>query len=314
MMVFNARNLTDADAKTLEGRLSLNENDLVTRAKLVGYYGARQFRTPGAAAARAKHVLWLISNSPECGLLEREGIGIGPETATAYRKGKVTWLEHLKKNPENLLMLSHSASYFLIHDRDLAISSLIKARALDPENPEWPSRLGRALLLNSRSASRQTGMTSAVKALAAFQRAYLLSSSRGQRQLLPSLAKAALWANRQQEAEDYALRILDYNGDARLFHHGNTVLGLLAVENGDVLKASQHLIEAGSVTGSATLNSFGPDMTLARQLLEHGQSNVVLEYLSLCSRFWEHDRGRLDSWVEVIEQGGIPDFGSNERY
>ena len=52
-------------------------------------------------------------------------------------------------------------------------------------------------------------------------------------------------------------------------------------------------------------------MTLARDLLEHGETDAVLEYLSLCSKFWELGRGDLDRWIAQIKDGTTPDFGRN---
>ena len=66
---------------------------------------------------------------------------------------------------------------------------------------------------------------------------------------------------------------------------------------------------AGATPGSPQLNSFGPNMTLAKELLEKGQSEVVLQYLALCKKFWKMDRGQLDEWSATIRGGGIPDFG-----
>ncbi len=37
-------------------------------------------------------------------------------------------------------------------------------------------------------------------------------------------------------------------------------------------------------------------MTLAKELVERGQSAVVLQYLALCKNFWKMDRGKLDEW------------------
>lgn len=52
-------------------------------------------------------------------------------------------------------------------------------------------------------------------------------------------------------------------------------------------------------------------MTLAKELLDEGQSGVVLQYLGLCQNLWKTDRGRLDQWSATVRRGGIPDFGAN---
>jgi hypothetical protein len=52
-------------------------------------------------------------------------------------------------------------------------------------------------------------------------------------------------------------------------------------------------------------------MSLAKELLEAGESEVVLEYFQLCGEFWIYGEQRLATWTEVVNEGGIPDFGSS---
>ena len=55
-------------------------------------------------------------------------------------------------------------------------------------------------------------------------------------------------------------------------------------------------------------------MSLAKDLLEKGERDTVLEYFKLCRKFWEMERGRLDQWTQEIKSGKIPDFGANLVY
>jgi hypothetical protein len=89
------------------------------------------------------------------------------------------------------------------------------------------------------------------------------------------------------------------------------VRGLVALRSGNVEQAAKDLIEAGKTTGSPQLDSFGPNMILASELLDKGQRDAVLEYLSLCKNFWKLGGARLDGWIDVIKSGGKPDFGAN---
>jgi hypothetical protein len=49
-----------------------------------------------------------------------------------------------------------------------------------------------------------------------------------------------------------------------------TWLGLIAVHKNDIETARRELLESGKTPGSPTLNSFGPNMILAKELLEKG--------------------------------------------
>ena len=67
----------------------------------------------------------------------------------------------------------------------------------------------------------------------------------------------------------------------------NIVQGRLALKAGDVEAAKKRLLAAGHSPGSPQMNSFGPNMTLARDLLAKGEKAVVLEYFDLCKKFWK---------------------------
>lgn len=94
-------------------------------------------------------------------------------------------------------------------------------------------------------------------------------------------------------------------------HDANILLGRVALRRGDIKKAKMHLIRAGKTPGSPQLDTFGPSMALARELLERGEQGIVLEYLDLCRAFWEMDRGRLAKWKAEIQHGRVPDFEAN---
>jgi hypothetical protein len=103
-----------------------------------------------------------------------------------------------------------------------------------------------------------------------------------------------------------------YHGN--LIYTANLVLGRIALAEEDVEKASGFLLRAGRTPGSPQLNSFGPNMTLARDLLEIGQKKAVLSYFDLVETFWEHGSAKLKQWREEIAAGKVPDFGPNLRY
>jgi hypothetical protein len=94
----------------------------------------------------------------------------------------------------------------------------------------------------------------------------------------------------------------------------NLVLGRIALREGQIEKAKDHLIEAGKSPGSPQMDTFGPNMSLAKDLLEKGEEEVVIEYLTLCKSFWEMNEGRLDEWIVLVKAGRIPNFGANLLY
>jgi hypothetical protein len=137
-------------------------------------------------------------------------------------------------------------------------------------------------------------------------------------------AKMSLAVGRTQEARQFAtdMMVLDEkysrgvpekaNGDA--VHDGHLVLGKIAVDEGQIEEAKRHLLAAGKSSGSPVLGSFGPNMSLAKDLLEKGEQETVLQYLKLCRVFWSYGSEKLDAWIKDIHAGRIPEFGGNLIY
>jgi hypothetical protein len=137
---------------------------------------------------------------------------------------------------------------------------------------------------------------------------------------LGQMATAALAAGAEDKAVAYAQELLrsaqqndqDWNyGNA--VHDGHMVLGLVAVRHGDIPAARQQLLDAGKSSGSPQLNSFGPNMALAKELIKKGERDTVLNYFTLCGAFWKMGKSRLDAWSETVRNGGMPEFGGNLR-
>lgn len=98
-------------------------------------------------------------------------------------------------------------------------------------------------------------------------------------------------------------------------HYANLYLGRIALERGDVREARTRLLAAGRTPGSPQLDDFGPDMTLADELLEHGESAVVLAYFRECDRFWGNkSKNRLNEWSAAVRAGRKPDFGKRSGH
>ncbi len=55
-------------------------------------------------------------------------------------------------------------------------------------------------------------------------------------------------------------------------------------------------------------------MSLAKDLLERGERETVLQYFELCRKFWQMGHDQLDQWTKDVNAGRIPDFGANLIY
>jgi len=128
---------------------------------------------------------------------------------------------------------------------------------------------------------------------------------------LTDLPKQALDAGALEKASSYAIELLqsanDNKGDwnyGNAIYDGNMVLGLVALRQGNIAEARRYLLESGKTPGSPQLDSFGPDLTLAQELLEMGERDAVLEFLTLCKGFWKMGAERLDAMAGEVRKGG----------
>jgi hypothetical protein len=91
-------------------------------------------------------------------------------------------------------------------------------------------------------------------------------------------------------------------------HDANRYLGLASLRSGNVEQAVMFLLRSGKSTGSPQLNSFGPDLNLAGELLKQGQVGPVRAYLVDVKRFWKMDNGQIDQWLAALERGERPEL------
>lgn len=91
-------------------------------------------------------------------------------------------------------------------------------------------------------------------------------------------------------------------------HDANRFLGLICLRNGNIDAAEQHLVKAGKSTGSPQLNTFGPELDLANEILKHGRVEPVRQYLQDIKKFWRMDNGQVAKWLASIEKGDKPEL------
>ncbi|HWU42733.1 MAG TPA: hypothetical protein VN132_04815 [Bdellovibrio sp.] len=136
-------------------------------------------------------------------------------------------------------------------------------------------------------------------------------------------ASQSMTAATAKDAKSYAETLLEmakgYEKDwnyGNAIHHGNLTLGRVALFDGNVEAAKKYLMLATKTSGSPQLHSFGPNMTLAKELLENGEKSAVLSYLDACLLFWKspHAKEQVDSWRQSMAKGKTPDFGGNLGY
>lgn len=138
---------------------------------------------------------------------------------------------------------------------------------------------------------------------------------------LRDAAKAYFEVKKYDEARKYAEQLLSLLKEkpkddsdviyGSAFYDSHIVLGRIDLINGKSELAIEHLFEAAKTPGDSALASFGPNMCLAKELLEKGYNKPVVTFLIGCKRFWKFEEGKIDKWLNEINAGLTPDFGLN---
>jgi tetratricopeptide (TPR) repeat protein len=130
---------------------------------------------------------------------------------------------------------------------------------------------------------------------------------------LDDAAELAYETEAYEKAKAYSLESLSLSGNYQYdwnygnsIHNSNMVLGRLSLKDGDIEKAKEYLLESAKSKGSPQLDSFGPSLKLANELLIAGERDVVLSYLHSISMFWEMDDGYVSQWITQIENNETP--------
>lgn len=138
---------------------------------------------------------------------------------------------------------------------------------------------------------------------------------------LNDAAKESFVVGKIEDAQKYAQELItllpQFQGNwnyGNAVQDANLVLGRIAVREGRIDDAKRYLLEAGKSPGSPQMDTFGPNMSLAKDLLEKGERKVVLEHFELCRKFWKMHNGQLDQWSQQVKDGKIPNFGANLVY
>jgi len=309
------RSLTSEEANELESALVKDPSDLRARFTLISYYSAH-FETP-MRAKKCEHVLWTIENIPESTLLHYLAQVRLYKPDSCFEKGTALWVKQLEANKGNLAVLRNAIDFFMVPDKSRAEMLIKQGAAVEPKNPEWPRQLGQLYSLQMSVSNGDARREFAKKAYDQFEQALTLTEDEQRNRLLRiELARTSFEAGETSRAVSFATGLLGELpkektpwARADLIHNAHLILGRAALRNGDVAEGKLQLIAAGQVDGSPVLSSFGPSMLLAKELLDKGERETVLEYFAEVGAFWKNQK--LQQWIATVKSGGIPDFGGN---
>ena len=202
--------------------------------------------------------------------------------------------------------------------KTLGVQSLERAIFMDPNNATW--RTYRIPILISRSNFKNFMPLTTTEAYSQVKQDMWVLTGFSRSAMLTYAAKLAVKASEWDDGLGYAQELLSSSTDPENWNYGNAVffgnmvLGEIALHQGTVDAAKAYLLAAGKTPGSPQLDSFGPNMSLAKDLFEAGEREAVLTFFDECRTFWKMDRGKLKQWADQVNSSRLPDFGANLIY
>jgi len=289
------------DAEVLLEQLKNAPGALETHVRLLGFTNSMKSIDPTWADVFVDQLRWCIDNEPRSELHALALFDVEPRSA-ASEAICAAWQAALARHPGNSTVLQHACLGLLRGGQvELARALFEQLQLLDPGNPDWLSTLGRCFSRCPEGAEF---------ALVAYERALALQQPR-EAYTVNEAANLALKLQRFEQARELALELLELarTGDlgwmlGNAQYDGRRILGLIALAQGDVAGAERELLESGRTVGSPQLDSFGPELDLANALLQLGRTEVVVEFLWLCERFWKPQR--LFKFIAAIHAGERP--------
>ncbi len=132
--------LSKEKASALNDKLEIHPEDLESRLMLLGYYFKFQNnRVKGAE--RQKHIMWMLRNRPRdfiCGTINVTWAG---NIRQYYSETKELWLELIKANPKDAVIIGNAGCFFIIAAPCLARQYLKRSLKLDPTNDNFQRAL-----------------------------------------------------------------------------------------------------------------------------------------------------------------------------
>jgi hypothetical protein len=111
---------------------------------------------------------------------------------------------------------------------------------------------------------------------------------------------------------NYASKLLrDHADSSSAIYTGNLILAQAALDTDDIANAKRYLLEAATTAGTPAIQEKGPDLSVARILLDRGERDAVLEYLHRAHNLWPQGVPVLERWETAIRAGRRVNF--NQR-
>jgi tetratricopeptide (TPR) repeat protein len=307
LLIYSGKSVTKAKADELEADLRKTPDKIDSRLVLIGYYSSNG-KTPVDRLRLRTHVLWMIENHPEHPATAEPSLRDLPDDNEGNAQILVLWNKNLDMRSDDVAVLKDAEKFFFGKDAAEAEKLIIRISDKEPGNREWPNEL--AQLYRMFGIPGESINDPAQRALEAYKRVLALTRIPTAREALAGeMAQASFKVGDFEGAAELA-RIHLRSKDRTAPQRANTILGRVALRSGDVAEAKQYLLASSGPEAAADVSLSGPTMVLAKELLEQGERDAVLQYVQNCLSLWSRGENVLEIWIADIKKGKTPNFGN----
>lgn len=307
LLLYSGKSLSKQKAEELDATLRKMPDKIDERLLLIGYYGANGKTSTERLRLRAC-VLWMIENHPEHPATGEPGLRDLPDDVDGNAQILNLWQKNLESRSDDVAVMKNAEKFFFGKDPAIADRLIHFLAEKEPSNRDWPNELAHLYRMFGIPGEHIDDPTA--RAVEAYNRVLALTGGPAAREVLAGdMADAAFKMGDFAGAAELA-KIYLHGKDRTAPQRANTILGRVALRAGDVPGAKQYLLESSQPSPGKDVALSGPTMILAKELLEEGQRDAVLQYLENCLSLWPRGENVLEIWIAEIKSGKTPNFGN----
>jgi tetratricopeptide (TPR) repeat protein len=307
LLLYSGKSLSKSKAEELETTLRKTPEKLDERVVLIGYYAANA-KTSSDRARLRNHVLWMIENHPEHPSTAEPSLRDLPDDADGNAQILALWTKNLETLADDVAVLKNAEKFFFAKDPAVADRLIHRIYEKEPTNREWANELAHLYRMFGIPGTHIDDPSE--RAAEAYKRVLALTRTPAARETLAGdMAEAAFKVGDFTAAAEYA-KIYLHGKDRTAPQRANTILGRVALRSGDLTSAKQYLLDSSGPESGKEMSLSGPTMVLAKELLEQGEHDAVLQYLQNCLQLWPRGGDVLQIWIADIQHGKMPNFGN----
>jgi tetratricopeptide (TPR) repeat protein len=306
LLLYSGKNLTKAKADDLEAAVRKDPEKIDERLVLIGYYSS-QGKTQGDRTRLRTLVLWMVEKHPEHPATAEPSLRDLPDDVDGNLQIMALWQKHLESHADDIAVLKNAEKFFFSKDPAKADQLVHRIAEKEPTNQEWPNELAQLYRMFGIPGEH---FDAPQRADEAYKRVLALTRNPIARESLAGeMAVAAFKMGDFPGAAEFA-KIQLGSKDKSAPQRANTILGRVALRSGDVASAKQYLLDSSKSEAANDISLSGPSMSLAKELLEKGERETVLQYLDNCLTLWPRGENVLQVWIADIRKGKTPNFGN----